>query len=100
MLMSVLLQHAMQHLLYVQILLGDSFVNARMDLNLILVHIYILYVYEKLFYAYCKFHCLNFLIFALDCRPVGDLGLSSGIIPDTSIKVSGAEASYGKNVRF
>lgn len=97
MLMSVLLQHVMQHLLYVQILLEDSFVNARMDLSLILVYINFC---EKLFYTYCKFHRLNFLIFALDCRPVGDLGLSSGIIPDTSIKVSGAEASYGKNVRF
>ncbi|XP_055948273.1 uncharacterized protein LOC129981454 isoform X2 [Argiope bruennichi] len=32
-----------------------------------------------------------------DCRPVGDLGLGSGIIPDTSIKVSGVEAGYGKN---
>lgn len=97
MLMSVLLQHVMQHLLYVQILLGDSFVNARMDLNLTLVCINFC---EMQFYTYCKFHCLNFLHFALDCRPVGDLGLSSGVIPDSSIKVSGAEASYGKNVRF
>ncbi|KAG0433549.1 hypothetical protein HPB47_019805, partial [Ixodes persulcatus] len=33
----------------------------------------------------------------LDCRPVGDLGLSNAAIPDTSIKVSGTEGGYHKN---
>ncbi|RWS09468.1 uncharacterized protein B4U79_12754 [Dinothrombium tinctorium] len=33
----------------------------------------------------------------LDCRPVGDLGLSSGIIPDSSIKVSSFEPLYPKS---
>lgn len=40
----------------------------------------------------------DFLFHFIDCRPVGDLGLNTGIIPDTSIKVSGVEAGYGKNV--
>lgn len=33
----------------------------------------------------------------LDCRPVGDLGLSSGTIPDTSIKVSSTENGYHRS---
>lgn len=33
----------------------------------------------------------------LDCRPVGDLGLSSGIIPDSAIKASSTESGYSKN---
>ncbi|XP_067122803.1 uncharacterized protein [Centruroides vittatus] len=33
----------------------------------------------------------------LDCRPVGDLGLNTGNIPDTSIRASGTEAGYNKN---
>ena len=33
----------------------------------------------------------------LNCRPVSDLGLASGGIPDTSIKVSGIESGYKRN---
>ncbi|XP_076318247.1 uncharacterized protein LOC143229580 isoform X1 [Tachypleus tridentatus] len=33
----------------------------------------------------------------LDCRPVGDLGISSGTIPPNSIRASGTEAGYSKN---
>ena len=33
----------------------------------------------------------------LDCRPVGDLGLVSGLIPDSSIKSSPTEPGYSKN---
>ncbi len=32
----------------------------------------------------------------LNCRPVSDLGLSTGAIPDVSIRVSGTEAGYSK----
>ncbi|XP_015790438.1 uncharacterized protein LOC107367263 isoform X1 [Tetranychus urticae] len=33
----------------------------------------------------------------LDCRPVGDLGLGSGVVPDGSIKSSPSEPGYSKN---
>jgi len=33
----------------------------------------------------------------LDCRPAGDLGLSNGVIPDTSIRASSTEPGYSKN---
>ena len=33
----------------------------------------------------------------LDCRPVGDLGVSTGIIPDSSIKASSVDSGYFKN---
>lgn len=36
----------------------------------------------------------------LECRPVGDLGLINGGIPDESITVSGNEDGYEKSVRF
>lgn len=34
----------------------------------------------------------------MDCRPVGDLGLTSGGIPDESITVSSSEVGYSKEV--
>ncbi|KAG1655606.1 Fibropellin-1 [Nymphon striatum] len=33
-----------------------------------------------------------------ECRPVGDLGLANGIIPDKSIMASGTEQGYNKNI--
>lgn len=35
----------------------------------------------------------------LDCRPIGDLGLISGSIPDEAITVSGSEPGFSKEVR-
>ena len=97
--MSALPRHVMQHLLYVQIQLVDSFVNVKKDLSLILVCINF---HKIVFHTHSisNYKIFNFFLFISDCRPVGDLGLSSGIIPDTSIKVSGSEAGYGKNVRL
>lgn len=34
----------------------------------------------------------------LECRPVGDLGLGSGVIPETSLKSSPAQPGYGKKL--
>lgn len=34
----------------------------------------------------------------MECRPVGDLGLTTGGIPDESITVSGLEQDYTKDV--
>lgn len=34
----------------------------------------------------------------LDCRPLGDLGLSDGGIPDDAVFVSSTAAGYDKNV--
>lgn len=47
-----------------------------------------------------SFHCKCRKGFAptLDCRPVGDLGLLNGGIPDESITVSGSEVGYEKSV--
>lgn len=36
---------------------------------------------------------------SLDCRPVGDLGLINGAIPDESITTSTSEPGYYKGVR-
>lgn len=36
----------------------------------------------------------------LECRPVGDLGLINGGIPDESITVSASEEGYSKGVSF
>ena len=44
---------------------------------------------------YCK--CKSGFEPNLDCRPIGDLGLSNGLIPDSSIKVSSVEDGYSKN---
>lgn len=44
---------------------------------------------------YCK--CKGGFEPNLDCRPVGDLGVSTGIIPDTSIKASSTDSGYHKN---
>uniref|UniRef100_T1IXR4 Uncharacterized protein n=1 Tax=Strigamia maritima TaxID=126957 RepID=T1IXR4_STRMM len=33
----------------------------------------------------------------LDCRPIGDLGLSSGALPNASVQVSGTEVGFDKN---
>lgn len=38
----------------------------------------------------------NFLF--LECRPVGDLGIGNGNVPDSRIKASGTEIGYNKNV--
>lgn len=35
----------------------------------------------------------------LECRPVGDLGLTTGGIPDDAITVSGTELGYPKEVK-
>ncbi|KAK9881868.1 hypothetical protein WA026_018067 [Henosepilachna vigintioctopunctata] len=45
---------------------------------------------------YCK--CRKGFVPSLDCRPVGDLGLINGGIPDDSISVSSTEAGYDKNM--
>jgi len=45
---------------------------------------------------HCK--CRKGFIGHLDCRPVGDLGLTTGGIPDDAISVSGAEPGYPKEV--
>lgn len=47
---------------------------------------------------FCK--CKNGFAPNPQCRPVGDLGLANGIIPDKSIMVSGTEQGYNKNVRM
>lgn len=48
------------------------------------------------------FHCRCKTGFAptMECRPVGDLGLISGGIPDDSITVSGSEPAFTKEVHF
>lgn len=48
------------------------------------------------FYCQCKkgFSQTN------ECRPVGDLGLANGGIPDDSITVSSTEEGYFKGVSF
>ncbi|UYV83192.1 clec-78 [Cordylochernes scorpioides] len=33
----------------------------------------------------------------LDCRPVADLGLSTGVVPDTSLRVSSTESGYHRS---
>ena len=43
---------------------------------------------------YCK--CKEGMEPVLDCRPVLDLGLSNGGLPDDSIYVSGSEPGYEK----
>lgn len=35
-----------------------------------------------------------------ECRPVGDLGLSNGGVPEESITVSSTEEEYHKSVSF
>lgn len=47
-----------------------------------------------------SFHCKCRKGFAptLECRPVGDLGLMNGGIPDESITVSSSEVGYEKSV--
>lgn len=47
-----------------------------------------------------SFHCRCRKGFApsLECRPVGDLGLTTGGIPDDAISVSDEEADYDKTV--
>lgn len=47
---------------------------------------------------YCR--CRTGFAPNLDCRPIGDLGLISGGIPDEAITVSGSEAGFTKEVRF
>lgn len=49
-----------------------------------------------------SFHCKCRAGFAptLECRPVADLGLLNGGIPDESIIVSGTENSYHKGVIY
>lgn len=44
----------------------------------------------------CK--CKNGFVPNLNCRPVGDLGVSDGGIPDDAITVSGTAPGYEKNV--
>jgi hypothetical protein len=48
------------------------------------------------------FHCRCRKGFApnLECRPVGDLGLTTGGIPDDAISVSDEEADYDKTVIY
>ncbi|GAB6028275.1 hypothetical protein CHUAL_002455 [Chamberlinius hualienensis] len=43
---------------------------------------------------FCK--CKDGFTPNLDCRPIGDLGLSTGVIPDVNIQVSGTEHGYDK----
>ncbi|XP_054265760.1 uncharacterized protein LOC128988471 [Macrosteles quadrilineatus] len=45
---------------------------------------------------YCK--CRGGFASTLDCRPVGDLGLTSGGVPDDSITVSSSEVGYPKEM--
>lgn len=47
-----------------------------------------------------SFHCKCRKGFAptLECRPVGDLGMINGGIPDESITVSSSEGGYDKSV--
>jgi hypothetical protein len=45
---------------------------------------------------YCK--CRKGFAPTLECRPVGDLGLTNGGIPDEAITVSSAEPGYDKTV--
>ncbi|GFW80079.1 neurogenic locus notch 2 [Trichonephila clavipes] len=45
---------------------------------------------------YCK--CRNGFEPNMECRPVGDLGVGNGNIPDSRIKASGTEIGYSKNV--
>lgn len=45
---------------------------------------------------YCK--CRSGFATTMDCRPVGDLGLTSGGIPEESITVSNSEVGYSKEV--
>lgn len=44
----------------------------------------------------CK--CRKGFTSTLECRPVGDLGLINGGIPDESITVSDTDIGYNKNV--
>lgn len=46
----------------------------------------------------CK--CRNGFAASMECRPVGDLGLTTGGIPDESITVSSAEQGYTKEVIY
>ncbi|KAG8295757.1 calcium ion binding [Homalodisca vitripennis] len=45
---------------------------------------------------YCK--CRSGFTTTMDCRPVGDLGLTSGGIPDESVTVSSSEVGYPKEL--
>lgn len=45
---------------------------------------------------YCK--CRKGFEPTLECRPVGDLGLVNGGVPDESITVSSSEPGYDKSV--
>lgn len=47
---------------------------------------------------YCQ--CKKGFAATTECRPVGDLGLSNGGIPEDSIMVSSTEDGYNKNVSF
>ena len=45
---------------------------------------------------YCK--CKTGFSASLECRPVSDLGLSAGGIPDEAITVSSAQEDFSKEV--
>lgn len=45
---------------------------------------------------HCK--CRAGFVGSMECRPVGDLGFTTGGIPDEAITVSGLEAGYSKDV--
>ena len=47
---------------------------------------------------YCQ--CRTGFAASMECRPVGDLGLTTGGIPDESITVSSSETGYTKEVSF